>query len=286
MPFLTINGQTIQVAVGSGSRTISKVGKRSRAYRGQLRDGTRGKRRGLTFRACFQDHEYADTMISVINGDGHVAFLRRGFDADTGLQPEIGSLVDTHFDKTASPFTGFETGSIRSEGDGMILRYDAQLCDEWTIHFWYQVDGTGWQVRTMRDDGVTYTDGVRVDTDFGVACGNFGVDVIDGRVEVNGFGSDVTWLHHLALLPYRAHTDFIETWHAAAKPWSGLPVVRVEGDALVTDHELFFGKVTGSTFIGKPQQVSPFGWVNNAQIVEFELSEVAQGFVYDDTVPT
>lgn len=288
MPFLTVNGVTFSVRAGSANRSIVRKGKRSRAYRGQMRNATRGKRRKQVFQACFKDFEFAETMIDVINGDGHLVNFINGVDATTSLQPEVGSWANTRLDKATGPFTGFEAGCLESEGADLLFRYKAQLGDESTIHTWAKVDTAVWKPHTFRSDGIYYVDGVRQDSSFnygGVTIGNLEIAVRGGSLDLTGTGSDITRYSNLAILPYWAHTDFIEAWHASTKPWSGLPALRVEGDALVTDHEMFFGEVTGVGFIGKPREVAPWGWLNNAQIVEFTLDEVADGFVYDDTVP-
>lgn len=284
MPFLTLNGYTVSVAIDSSSRRPKGRGKRSRAYRGQIRDGTRGQRREFKLRACFKDHEEAETLISVVNGEGHMIYFRDGLQAGTGLTPEVCSLFGVLLDKAESPFSStFEAGSleITNASNSAILRYDAQLCDEWTLHFWYK-DSSVWHVVTKRSDGVFYEDGVRDDTQWVGPHGNIDIRVDDGRVTISGSGFNVDHLHHLAILPYKAHENFITAWHASTTPWSDLPALRMEGDLINTDHEHVFGSVSDVAYVQKPSEVSGFGWVNNSEIVDFTLTEVPPGFLSEE----
>lgn len=285
MPFLTLNGHTFRVADNTAKRKVNRKGRRTRAYRGQMRDGTRGQRRQFSMQACFVDFDEAETIIHTINGEGHVVTFTRGWEAATGLQPEVGRLEGTYFDRSQSPFSSpFEQGCLVFEGDGdPVLRYDAQLCDEYTIHWWQRVDAGDWQVCTFRDDALGYVDGV-VDDDLfadtaSATGGNCRLYVTEGRLGISGRAADPTRLHHLAILPWRASVSQIETWHAATKPWGHLPLLRAEGDMLLTDHEFFFGEVDNVEFVQHGRNVDGLGWVNNAQLVDFTLYEYQPGFV-------
>ena len=111
MPFLTLNGHTFKVASGYASKSVSSSGSRIRSYRGQMRNQTRGKRREWNLRTCFEVNGLAETMISTINGEGHLVRFTDSWDAATGLAPEVGVLSGVAFDPAnAGPFTGFPPG--------------------------------------------------------------------------------------------------------------------------------------------------------------------------------
>lgn len=285
MPFLTLNGHTFRVVDGSAGRRVSMKGSRSRAYRGQMRDGTRGKRREWNLRTCFEVNGLAETMISTINGEGHLVRFTDSWDAATGLAPEVGVLADVAFDPAnAGPFTGFPPGCIQSEGDSTHFIYDFQARDEWTLHAWYQVDGDpDWSVKTIRDDGARWENGTQNDA-LSSAFGNWNAIMKDGRLTLAGLGGDLTRLRHLAMLPYRAHADFITSWHASTTPWGALPLLRMEGDIIATDHEFVFGEVTGVSYVSRGD-VEGFGWVNNSEVIDFRLTEYATTYRSFPSVP-
>lgn len=282
MPFLTVNGHTFPVADNTGKRKVTRKGRRTRAYRGQMRDGTRGQRRQLSFKTCFTDHEEAQTFIRTLHGEGHVIYFTRGWDAATGLTPEIGNLNGITFDRTLSPFSSsFEQGSlvVGPSSSDVFARYDAQLDDEWTLHFWYNENGVGWHPATKLSDGRFFEDGLSLPGLWEGPFDNISIRVVEGRVELAGEGNPASYLHHLAIMPYLVDESFITTWHAATKPWGEMPLLRVEGDALLTDHEFFFGEVTGVQYIQFGRHVDGLGWVNNGQEIDFTLHEFQPGFV-------
>lgn len=282
MAFLTLNGATFAVVDGSVNRRIRRKGKRSRAYRGQLRDGQRGRRRSWAFRACFKDHEEAETMARIINGEGHVVHFVDGFAADTGLQPELLTLSSVTWDFTVGPFSGFTTGSMVGDPFDDVCRYDPQFADDWTIMWWERVGGD-WRVIANRSDGRAWLNGVE-DTSAWQGIDAYSLRVEEGRVTVAGFGAEIGYMHQLVMLPFKAADTFITQWAAATKPWGGLPVLRMEGDVIATDHEYVLGEVTSQVYVQKPHDDPDFGWANNAEYVEFNLTELATEFVADLSV--
>jgi hypothetical protein len=285
MPFLTLNGHTFRVADASPRRRVITSGRRKRAYRGQMRNATRGQRREWRLRTCISNFSMSDNFISMINGEGHLVRFVEGWDAATALQPEVGNLQGSRFDVSkAGPFSGFPDGAFVSDGDGLILRYDPQLTDEHTVHLWFDVDNSGWEVHTFIDDGSAWRNGVRDDTLWPFSAGNFVIEVRNGRVEIHGLGSDPTALRHLAMLPYRANHDVVVSWHASTKPFGDLPLLRMEGDMLLTDHEFVFGEVVDVTFV-EQGNVDGFGWQNNANVIDFTLIEYATAFRSFPNVP-
>lgn len=285
MPFLSLNGFTMEVAINNARRRVTSAGKRRRAYRGQMRDGTRGNRRELKLRTCFHDHEEAQAMIHLVNGEGHVVYFREGWDAATGLSPVVEDLSNCRFDRAETPFPGYEPGSFRSESDQRMMTFDAQLKDDWTLHGWVRIDGEVWEPYTRTSDGCAYVAGVRDDTLWDNTWGNYSVDVLDGRLHLMGNGGDITWLHHLCLLPWVASEEMVLAWHAATKPWGPMPLLRVEGDLITSSEEFMLGRVDDVTFITKPHDLgAPFGWVNNAEIIDLTLMEYRDGYVADDQV--
>lgn len=291
MPFLTVNGFTFPVKIGSSGRSVSRRGKRRRAFRGQMRDAERGKRSDLRFSTCFDDFDTAKTFEHILNGEGHVVYFRDGLQASTGLNPEIIDLSGSGFEiARAGPFPGFDGGTFSSDAGAIVMRYDAQLCDEWTI-LWAEESFTDntWRFLSRRHDGAFWQDGVRVDTQWlngrGVP-GEWEVTVRNGKVELASNGADGGALHHLVILPFHASDDFVEAFGTSTKPWGPMPALRVEGDALQTDHEFFFGRVKSIDYITVPSTVDGWGRISNGALVQFELEAIASAFVADDSVKT
>ena len=286
MPFLTVNGFTVQVFDGSHEKQPIRRGGRRRSFRSQMRDGRRGVRNRHEFRTCFMDFDDAETFINVVNGLGHLIYFRDGFQATSGLMPVVNQLSSVRFDFTQVPFAGFPNGSLYGDsGSDCQFSYDAQLRDDdWTI-FWmeYDVNEPGYVFQTSRSDLAHWRDGVRTDAQFGGGV-EWKLKVVAGHVHLSTVGADSGQLHHMAFLPYRASDRFIETWHALTQPWGPTPSLRVTGDVLRTDRELFFGEVTGVDIIQKPTAIPGIGWVNNSKVISFALDEIADGFVADPKV--
>ena len=283
MPFISLNGYTIKVANGSAKRGLIRRGQRARTYLGRATKRTRGERRTWDLRTCAQDHEQSETLINIINGTGHLAYFRRGFDCNrTGLQPEVGFLENSRLDRSLTPFTAFDPGSLRTDADQFVARYRANLGREWTL-LWYETEGLlgAWRQHVKRSDGAAWRDGVRDDSLWEVFDGNFRIDVRAGNVELVGQGGDVIGLHHLAMLPYKASATVIEQWGANTKPWGALPSLRMEGDLIVTDFEFVQGVVTDVQYAqqGVDDELGPIN--NNAEIITFTLTERTSAFRSD-----
>jgi hypothetical protein len=286
MPFITLNGYTVKVVNGGAGRGLTRRGAKSRTYLGQAGDRTRGTRREWSLRTCITQHEEAETLINLINGVGHLAYFRRGFDCNrTGLQPEIGFLENSRFDRTLTPFPDFDGGSLRTDADQFVARYRANLGREWTL-LWYETEGLlgSWRQHVKRSDGAAWRDGVRDDSLWETFDGNFLFDVRAGNVELVGQGGDVIGVHHLAMLPYKAADAVIEQWGVNTKPWGALPSLRMEGDLIVTDFEFVQGEVVDVQYAQAGDLDGDFGPLNNdSQIINFLLTERTRAFTSDAT---
>lgn len=285
MTFLTLNGYTVRVAARQvPQRRLSRKGSKNRSYGGQLRDNSRGRRRVWSIRSVFESFDAAETLIGIVNGYGHLAYMSHGFDCNrTGLSPEVGSLADVTFDRSLVPLAGFEPGALLTDSANHIARYWAHLGQDWTLHWRESEDDlVTWHWHTIRSDGAAWVDGVRDDTQFPDFNGLIRLIVRFGSVSIQGLGSDPVGLAHVCMLPYRAADAVIEQWGVYTKPWGALPTIRMEGDITSKDSVFVQGEVTGSNYLQVGDRDNDFGRItNNSQIVEFLLEEREQAFSLD-----
>jgi hypothetical protein len=287
MAFLSLNDYTIKVVNETPIRKLERRGREGRSFRGILRDARRGIRRGWDMEACFLDFEEAEGLLGLIEGRGHKIACADGLQASTGLNPEPGHQRVRLSPALTTPFGGLGRISVDSSLTGeIILQYDAQFDDNcWTVH-WWELNGSTWEHHAKRSDGVGYLDGVQDNT-----VGNFGgssefvVDVTGGVVTFSMDDGGTETFDDLILLPYLASKQQIAAWAVAPNPFGPLPVLRARGDFIQESHIYVLGEVTGIRYVQKPQEITPFGWLNNAKIISFRLLEVADAYVFDTDVP-
>ena len=284
MPALRINGMQVAVASMSAARKLSKVGKRGRSFRGQVRDAQRGVRRSWEVEAVIQDPDSADPFIRMINGEGHMVDLSDGLQASTGLNPRPG-----HANLTMRPATvgAWGRGVLRIDtsligSDGLIAAYDIQCRDnDWTVLLWTYSNGV-WTGSARRADGKGYRAGVRNDNAFLRVNSPEGlfVNVVEGVVELYRDFTAGSFIHadDLVLLPYSLSEAQMAMVTAYNQKWGPAPVLCVSGDLIGSD-TFCMGNVTGVQIVQKPVPYPGLGWINNAKIIKFTLSEMDQPFV-------
>lgn len=277
MPFLTLNGHTISVFNATPRKTLTQKGSARRSFKGQIRDSRRNIRRAWRMDACFLDYEEAVSLENVIDGVGHYIGFTDGLEATTGLNPQPGFGAFILDLSLAIPSTSISSG-IRSAADpSFIIEYNAQLISKWTVQWRETTDGTNWSIITERSDGAIWADGVRNDSYVSLAT----LGVASGVATFTDGNGDLEAMTDLAILPYEVTEDHILSWHSSTRPFSPLPVLRVEGD--ITQESVIWavGNISDIKYIQKPREYPGIGWLNNAKVISFELGEVNESFISD-----
>lgn len=287
MPFLNVNNVTFPIANETPRRTIVRQSSPMRSFRGQVRDPRRGIRRSWAMETAFASAEEATAFQNLLHGRGHFFDLRDGLHASTGLGPRPGYdgfyIDPTKLHGSDTSVVVFDTAKT-----GEFMSVDAQLADDWTI-LWYEDanDNNTWAHMARTSDGRGLEDGVR-DDDVGVpAAGASEVtfDVIDGVVRFQKEnGIDLNW-DDVVILPYLLPDSFITQLSAAAQPFGPCPLLLVEGDTILADLTYAFGEVTQTDFVPGGSKQASVGWMNDARVVRFNISEVTDTFVNDTLVP-
>lgn len=293
MAFLELNGITVPVTNATMRRKVERRGKRSRSFRGALRDSKRGLRRQWDLELCFPDYEEGEAFIKLFQGEGHFFDLAEGYEGSTSLYP-VGGMQGLQLKPNVWGARGRGVGAVKGALSGPttpdgFFRVNAQLGDDWTV-LWAEKQSTNgnlesshWDFFAKRSDGVGYFSGAREDRvgEPSVGWTLASVDVSDGELTMrNDFSTDFG-IDDILILPWRAPESWMDAWTTIspmAPKLPAMPVLTARGDFVEEDYSYVVGDINGVDFIQKPTQVQGIGWVNNAMLIRARLSEVDPAF--------
>lgn len=271
MPFLSIDGFTVEVANNSGRTSTRAKGNRGRTAGGVSYVQERPRRRRYSFVRTVASEAAAYAFARLVAGTGHHVPLRSSLAAvdddhlaGTALGPLMGYAGVTHRPAAANPFA---TGCTRVEEPG-VVGWDPQFGDRYFVHWFEDVTGTGWEGRGFDSAGRIFIDGV-LDEVIG-----FGEDdtliptVLGGAVKFVSAAQHSDFCH-LTLRPYVPDDDMIA---AIGTNEPGLmPEILVDGDAIDDGPRRMLGTVKPPQFV---QMGGADGWENNALVVAFDLTDI------------
>lgn len=288
MSYLELAGVQLRALDGRSSQQLGNPARRSRSWRGFMRDARRNIRRSWQFEGKFLDYGEAESLQHILNGEGHMFDFEDGLQSWTGLNPMPGyktRLYAGAANKAGNPSGTMGPGDGIGNGD-IFMQYDAQLPSEWTLVWWETVGASSstWIQVAIRSDGQGWLGGVEDLTVGRPGDSNkFGLEVVDGFVNIYLNDNTTPRMDDLVILPYKAYSNHITAWATQDDvKFSPLPALRVTGDFCNEDYVLCLGEVTGSSYLQKPADEGG-AWVNNSQTIRFKLHEIKPGFLLDDT---
>lgn len=229
----------------------------------------------------------AESFVRQLNGEGHVVYFNDGVHASTGLNPLPGYQGFKINQQGFGAFGAFGGVMETLGGAGELLRYDAQLRDgHWTFMQW-DSDG-GWNLKARTGDGRSYqntTGGFTENKETLSPDDEFTIDVVDGVLALSVNTSGAQYTDDIVILPYNASRAQIEGHASIQHPMGPLPVMRMTGDIVSEQWIYVVGTVTNREYVNKPTNMRGFGWVSNAEVIRFTLTEVTPGWVYDNNIP-
>lgn len=262
MPFLTISGVTVPVAVDSASlRYVDAGGESARSPGGTLEGGPLTEKREWAMATPPVPPSELDAWVGLIRGDGHSWPYNSDFYSARGRGPvsSVGSSIITSGMKYGAGYLSTPLG----EG----MTYNVATPAGWTILLWRKESGV-WRHYMVRSDHAVWKDGVRDDdieyTLFiAVTSTSFGVGDFDA-LNLRDFDDVV-------LLPYAVPDSWVAPMHTrhATAAWNSLPRLDAGGTfsaASVTAR----GKVTDTRVI----PYAPEGTLINGHMIQFTLREV------------
>jgi hypothetical protein len=267
VPFLSINGVTLRIAVDSVSMSYVEVGgEAARSPAGELVGGPSTTKREWRMTTTPVPVSEVDAWVGLIEGKGHVFPLDDDFYSSRGRGPSSISgvpLPNLHgFD------TKWGSGRLSAPSDSSV-HWAIGLGSTWTLFGWTSgyYAGTSWTHSIIRSDGGLWLDGTYVPPAFGV--GEFFVAGGD-FVVVGADGSD-WYFDDVVALPYAVP----DAWSAGmygrhgANAWSALPRVLAEG-TFAPSPVTVRGRVTDS----KAVRFFSGGALTTGYALEFTLREV------------
>ena len=227
--FLTINGWTVPVVKGGGSRAMEAfLETSSRSLAGQLSTTDRGQKPRLACKTPPMDEIDALNLMGLLNGRGHHVSFSDGMSAaGTGLGPDSGrqgAALDT-----AQKVYGDFSLRVGSAGE---LEYDAQLDDDYTIMVWHRV--SSWELLTVVYDALSASYTKYIGTTSGSTINN--QPVSSGKLllqgETTAGAGSVCHYDDLVILPFQVCSDFVAAVAGAGVAFSDMPVLSVNGTSM------------------------------------------------------
>lgn len=267
MPFLSLNGVKVSVAVDSVSMTYVGVGgDLARSPSGTLAGGPSVTKREWTMTTTPVPMEEVAAWTGLIEGAGHVW----SFDAD--LYSSRGRGITQGGDVSSISLVGgggqYDGYAAAADDAGTEAYFTVTQTNTWTLVGWSDSVFVGsWHHFLLTSTGVNKVDGVTASD----ADDLFAVNYTPGRVQFHTLTFGSFNVDDLVYLPYEMPAAWVSQIYAfhSASPWSALPRVTASGTfapAPVTVR----GKVTDTKAI----HYSPDGTPTTGYTLEFTLKEV------------
>lgn len=289
--FLTINGFPVNALAITPKQNRTRGGRRSRSMRGQVRDSQRGIRRSWDVTVKFSDFEEAVAMRRLLEGSGHSWTHEDGFQAGTGLRPHIVKWSNITFRPALDlrPLADRGNGALFCDDtDGIILAYDVQAFDGWTVLFEESSTTTG-VIHGVRDDGVAYLSGVRDDNvgaEYTPRTGDLWVSERGGVVSIESIAGAESYVGDVVIVPWRMSHAMLESFTDDLAPrWAPMPHLKFDGDMVADPTGFCVCDVKSSNFLGKaPDSAIDANdiWRQSGQTFSFVLHEIEPQYLYDE----
>lgn len=263
MPYLTLNGVTVPVAVDSVSMSYEGIGgEEERSPSGELTGGPTTTKRAWRMTTTPVPVSEVDAWVGLIEGKGHTF----PFDAD---------LYSTRGRGTSSGTADIDLSEMKwGPGSARVTGLDTVTWavgfgTAWTAMCWYNPDSTPWSHSFATSTGTFLVDG-SPSTIPETLCVVIGGSLVIGDSD-GIFTATFMYFDDAVALPYAAPAS----WSAAlvaqhnAASWSALPRV-LAGGTFTTTPVAVRGKVTGSKVI----RCTLDGELTSGHMLEFTLREV------------
>ena len=262
MPFLTINGVTVPVALGSASLSYAPVGgELERSPSGELAGGYSTTKREWRMSTTPIPASELDAWTGLIEGKGH------SWPFDTGLYSARGRGTSSGTASIVGSGMRWGAGCV-SITTGSSVSWNPGLGAYWTLSFWSKDLGVGtWVHWVRRSDGAEWRNGVTVAP--GTSVGE--VTVTSGQVVLFGADGSDFYIDDVVAMPFAAPDSWAAGFYTrhSASAWTDLPRVLAGGDFCASSI-VSRGIVTGSKVI----RYSPSGSLTSGHVLEFSLREV------------
>lgn len=260
MPYLTLSGVTVPVAVDSVSMSYEDVGgEQERSPSGELTGGPLVSKREWRMTTTPLPVSEVDAWVGLIEGKGHTF----PFDVDLYSTRGRGNSSGTGVLDTVTKKYGaasLEVANLTS------ITWALGLGTTWTVVAWTNDQGGGgWKHRVLRSDAVEWVNGALLALNVGeisVSSGSLVFEGVDGT----------DWLFDdTVALPYEVPASWPAAMYAhhSASAWSALPRVTA-GGSFATASVTVRGKVTGSKVI----RCRLGGALTSGYLLDFTLREV------------
>lgn len=297
MAWFSVNGVTIELALGSGKRESNIIGVRRRAFDGSLLQSASAIKDGLDFETTLMVRDDADALYALLMGYGHNFRFAAAGDYFSGK-----FLKETA--TSGSPLAGGASGKFDKRLTLESTEYvtwtpsgkDA-LTGDYTIACWWLSDDNPddvWTHILVRRSGTAvtyYTDGILVDTEAvsaGPPVGDVTPDatpswdakmtVTSGVLKLLGEVTADTVddaFSDLIALPFAVPTDWIPLLAAATRAFPNRPNVEASGDLLnLAATAPIECTASGVEFTPKPFVDPTAGETLDGGSVSFRLDEV------------
>jgi hypothetical protein len=283
--FLEINGWRLPVADATAAQEMSAPGKRSRSFRGVMRDARRYVRRGIKLRTTPLEPDDATALESLVNGEGHVIDMFDGFHAATSLLYETAGAPGLRLLPGAE--NGFRAAGvlrIPAAVSGDVMRWDAQIVGPWTVLLSVLSAPGVWTTYAVRSDGLAYEAGAP-GGGFGLLASEGGVGIFprvtSGEVALVKDTGGILHVDDLVILPWLASPRMLAAWTSTTEKFGPLPLLSLRGDIIggcVGERVLALGILTASSYVQRPW-ADGCGWANAGRVLELELWEVDPAFL-------
>lgn len=258
MAFLLING--IEIKAMQASRSVVRMGSRSRAFSGMARGALRAQKLEWSCSTAPLDAREKVAVAGLLEGRGHALTFNVDLYTSKGLAP---FTTGTYTLPASSPTPKFGAKCLSVTAGTMA--WATKLPGAWTVLLW-KYNGSTWDRWSKDSSGACYKNGA-------VAADASGVTVPTGSMAL-GVGQ----FDDVVVLPFLIPT----AWHGAAlwgrqsqtQGWSALPVLNGSGTMLAengTDLVSVLGEVQSADTLSF---ASPSGaWVQAGETLSFTLYE-------------
>ena len=251
MPFLKIDGVTVKVAIGEGSRAPGMVGSSERAENGDLVvDRVRGFT-DLTFTTPVLSPAEAWALRHLLEGYGQTWSYLTAY-GSKGMGPD--ALTNTTQSATGGPVTG--TGRLIVGATTGTVTYSAPLAlrpgvydtTSWHVMVWRNEGAPSWKHYQISSNGSAWKDGVAV------AMPTWITTTPGGNVTIaNATGAAVEY-SDLVVLPYEVPSTWVAFFDAflrtGARAMPALGKILVDGDAIPSAYPIYaHGRVTREPYV-------------------------------------